>query len=124
MFSDLGVLPPERKDTALLILLINQLFDTMNGSSGRTELNWNPLLGPLERSQRCPHHKKWKEAKIVLSRMELLNENNIHGPTLKKYLWNIEGFEYISRKLALKYGISSIWTRRLNQDPLDFFLRS
>lgn len=105
-----------------MILLIDQLFDTMNGSPGRYELDWKPLLGALEPSPRCPHLKKWKEAKTVFHRMSLLNENNIHGPTINKYLWNIEAFQYVYKKLAQKYGISSVWTRRLNQDPLEMFL--
>ena len=51
-----------------------------------------------------------------------LKDENV--PTLRNWVWTIEGIESLIKKIANKYGVNSIWLRHLNQDPIENFFGS
>ncbi|CAH2088615.1 unnamed protein product [Euphydryas editha] len=44
--ADKGILPPECKETADILLFFDRLFDSVNGSFGKRKKYGKPLLGP------------------------------------------------------------------------------
>ncbi|CAH2101352.1 unnamed protein product [Euphydryas editha] len=52
--SDKGILPPQCKDTADILILFDKLFDSVNGSFDKRNKHGKPLLGPV--TPKCPHH--------------------------------------------------------------------
>ncbi|PZC72024.1 hypothetical protein B5X24_HaOG212037 [Helicoverpa armigera] len=59
---DKGILPKECTQTADLLVLFDNLFDSCNGSYGKKDAKYpKPLLGPV--TPKSIHHKEWAEAK-------------------------------------------------------------
>lgn len=124
LFSDKGIIPSECKDTADLLLLFDKLFDSLNGSYNKKGKHGKPYLGAL--TPNSIHHKMWNSAKKCLKTMHFVNK---HGrercvPTVSNWLWTLEGVENLIDKVGKEYKVTSIWTRHLNQDPLENFFGS
>ncbi|KAI5637212.1 transposase protein domain-containing protein [Phthorimaea operculella] len=115
------ILPSECKETADVLLFFDNLFDSVNGSFEKNK-HAKPLLGPATPTS-C-HKKVWEESKTMLREMKFLNpkKNTIeHVPTLKNWVWTLEGIELLLKKLKTDYKITSVWLRHLNQDPIENF---
>ncbi|CAG4958186.1 unnamed protein product [Colias eurytheme] len=73
------------------------------------------------------HHKTWTEAKIFKKNMKFVNAKSSsveYVPTLNNWVWTLEGIELLLKKIAAKYGVTSVWLRHLNQDPIENFFGS
>ncbi|KAJ2938504.1 hypothetical protein O0L34_g12999 [Tuta absoluta] len=119
--ADKGILPLECKETADVLLFFDDLFDSVNGSFEKNK-HAKPLLGPATPTS-C-HKKVWQESKAVLREMKFVNpkKNAIENvPTLKNWVWTLEGIELLLNKLKTDYQITSVWLRHLNQDPIENF---
>lgn len=107
------------------MLFFDQLFDSLNGSFGKRKKHGKPLLGPA--TPTSIHHKTWMESKNILKTMKFINPktlNNEYVPTLNNWLWTLEGIELLIKNIQTKYGVTSVWLRHLNQDPLENFFGS
>ncbi|KAJ8735757.1 hypothetical protein PYW07_007377 [Mythimna separata] len=123
--ADKGILPAEAKDTADILLFFDKLFDSMNGSFGKRKKHGKPLLGPA--TPTSIHHKTWKECKVMMKDMRFINNktsNDEYVPTINNWVWTLEGFELLLKKIESKYGVTSVWLRHLNQDPIENFFGS
>lgn len=122
--TEKGILPIECKETADVLLFFDKLFDSVNGGFGKKK-HAKPLLGAA--TPNSVHHKFWKEAIKTLKSMEYINNKSLahkHVPTLKNWIWTLEGIQMLLKKIKNKYEISSIWLRHLNQDPLENYFGS
>lgn len=123
--ADKGIIPQEAKNTADIMLIFDKLFDSVNGSFGKRKKNGKPLLGPA--TPTSIHHKTWMESKELLKNMKFINKstlNNEYVPTLNNWVWTLEGIELLLKNVANKYGVTSVWLRHLNQDPIENFFGS
>lgn len=117
---DKGIIPMECKDTADILLFFDKLFDAHNGSY--TKKQAKPLLGPA-RPHSC-HHALWNEAKKDLNKMKFVNATSgkvENVPNINNWVWTLDGTQLLLKKLEKEYGITSVWTRHLNQDPIENF---
>ncbi|CAB3222553.1 unnamed protein product [Arctia plantaginis] len=120
--ADKGILPADAKDTADILLFFDQLFDAMNGSHGKKKKYGKPLLGPA--TPTSIHMKVWRESKNMLQKMKFLNRSTLRDeyvPTLNNWVWTLDGTELLLKTLHSKYGVTSVWLRHLNQDPIENF---
>lgn len=125
LFTDKGIIPEETKNTADILLFFDKLFDSLNGSFGKRKKHGKPLLGPA--TPTSIHHKTWNDSKVMLKNMKFINprtSNNEYVPTLNNWVWTLEGTELLLKKIQTKYGITSVWLRHLNQDPIENFFGS
>ncbi|CAH2088903.1 unnamed protein product [Euphydryas editha] len=67
--ADKGILPTECIETADLLLFMDNVFDSVNGSHAKNK-NAKPLLGPVTLTS--AHIKIWTEAKRVFNSMEFV----------------------------------------------------
>ncbi|CAK1591756.1 unnamed protein product [Parnassius mnemosyne] len=58
--ADKDILPTESKDTADLLIFMDNIFDLINGSNNVKNKYAKPLLGPV--TPNVVHHKTWMEA--------------------------------------------------------------
>lgn len=124
-FAEKGIISEDAQSTADVLLFFDTLFDSVNGSYGKRKKHSKPLLGPA--TPNSVHHKTWTEAKIFLKNMKFLNVNTSsveYVPTLNNWVWTLEGIELLLKKIAAKYGVTSVWLRHLNQDPIENFFGS
>lgn len=64
----------------------------------------------------------WAEAKRVLSSMNYIKGNSFTVvPSIKNWIMTIENAEHLINMLSQKYGLTSVWMRHLNQDPVENF---
>ncbi|KAJ8717781.1 hypothetical protein PYW07_005711 [Mythimna separata] len=120
-----GILPAETINTADILLFFDKLFDSMNGSFGKRKKHGKPLLGPA--TPTSIHHKTWKECKVMMKDMRFINNktsNDEYVPTINNWVWTLERFELLLKKIESKYGVTSVWLRHLNQDPIENFFGS
>ncbi|RVE51172.1 hypothetical protein evm_004137 [Chilo suppressalis] len=118
--AEKGVLPSDDIETADLLLLMDNLFHSVNGSFKKNK--WaKPLLGPA--TPNSAHHKIWAEAKKIFNSIKLINVSGQEEtvPTVTNWVWTLEGIEILLKKLKNDFNISSVWLRHLNQDPLEIF---
>lgn len=105
--------------TAETVLFFNDLFDSVNSS----EVSDNILRSPV--TEDSAHHTFWTNAKNVLRSMnyvqKVTHENVASGPTLRNWLFTIDGFEKLWKILHFKYDFTSLKTRYFNQDPIENF---
>lgn len=92
----------------------------MNGSYKKNK-HAKPLLGPATASS--PHKKTWSEGKKLLKTMKFITPSGKveSVPTIANWVWTLDGIEILLKKLKENYGITSVWLRHLNQDPLENF---
>ncbi|CAH2048424.1 unnamed protein product, partial [Iphiclides podalirius] len=94
-----GTLPKESADTARLLMLFDQLFDSVNANFHKEE-------GNIYRSavtQNSPHLKLWNSVLPILKSMRFLNkdEKEIIVPSLTSWVKTIEGFKLIIKWIAI-----------------------
>ncbi|CAH2100788.1 unnamed protein product [Euphydryas editha] len=118
--ADKGILPTECKETADLLLFMDNVFDSVNGSHAKNK-NAKPLLGPATITS--AHIKTWTKAKSELNSMEFVTPASRAEtvPTIKNWVWTLEGIQVLLNKLRIEYGVISVWLRHLNPDPLENF---
>ncbi|KOB58244.1 Uncharacterized protein OBRU01_25365 [Operophtera brumata] len=119
--ADKGILPKECKDTADLLMFIDKLFDSVNGSYTNKNRFAKPLLGPV--TPKSCHHNSWNEAKKVLKTMSFVHASGKKEivPTINNWVWTLEGIEVMLKKIDSEFNITSVWLRHLNQDPIENF---
>ncbi|CAK1587697.1 unnamed protein product, partial [Parnassius mnemosyne] len=121
--EEVGILPKECQETAKILMLFDKLFDSLNGSLAQREKSYyeKPLLRAVTPTSR--HYLLWKEAKILLSGMKFVNKTKQvkNVSLMRNWISTIEGIELLTRILLNKYGITSVYMRNLNQDPLENF---
>ncbi|KOB72446.1 Uncharacterized protein OBRU01_12245 [Operophtera brumata] len=119
--ADKGILPKECKDTADLLMFIDKLFDSVNGSYTKKKQFAKPLLGPV--TPKSCHHKTWNEAKTVLKTMSFVHAPGVKKivPTINNWVWTLEGIEVMLKKIDSEFNITSVWLRHLNVDPIQNF---
>ncbi|CAH0726419.1 unnamed protein product, partial [Brenthis ino] len=123
--ADKGILPEESKETADILLLFDKIFDSVNGSFGKRKKHGKPLLGPA--TPTSVHHNMWKESKEIIKTMKFINSTTSKKesvPTINNWVWTLDGIELLLKNLENKYGVTSVWLRHLNQDPLENFFGS
>lgn len=117
-FIENGCLPEESVDTAELIMLFDDLFDSVNANFHKEE-------GKIYRSAvtpNSPHLEFWNKTLPILKSMKYVNNKGKEAtvPSLTSWVKSIEGFKYITNRLRSE-GINSLLLRNINQDPLENF---
>ncbi|CAK1588706.1 unnamed protein product [Parnassius mnemosyne] len=118
--ADKNILPTESKDTADLLIFMDNIFDSVNGSNLKNKYA-KPLLGPV--TPNSVHHKTWVEAIQMFEKMSFITASGKKEtvPTVANWVWTLKGIQMLLKKLKDKHNISSVWLRHLNQDPLENF---
>ncbi|CAK1603601.1 unnamed protein product, partial [Parnassius mnemosyne] len=116
--AESGCLPKESVDTAHLIMLFDNLFDSVNA-------NYHKEEGKIYRSAvtpNSPHLKFWNKTLPIVRSMKYINNNGkeVTVPSVTSWVKTIEGFKLITNKLRAE-GVNSLLLRNLNQDPLENF---
>ncbi|RVE51568.1 hypothetical protein evm_003700 [Chilo suppressalis] len=117
--ADKGILPEACRDTADLLLFFDKLFDSVNGSY-KKNIHSKPLLGPVK--EKSIHHKVWNDAKSIIKTMKFVNKDTgkvESVPTLTNWVWTLDNIQVLLTKLKSDYGVTSVWMRHLNQDPIE-----
>lgn len=119
-FTENGSLPKDSVDTAELIMLFDDLFDSVNANFHREE-------GKIYRSAvtpNSPHLRFWNSTLPIIKSMKFLikdkNDKETTVPSLTSWVKTIEGFKSIVNYLWSQ-GVNSILLRNINQDPLENF---
>lgn len=108
------------EDTADMLLFMDQLFDSVNGSS---------VVCSEGKKLRCAvtssskHEEFWGMALKVLSSMEfhcLTSRRKFVPPSVRHWMDSIRGFQFLSKSLR-ETGFKFISLRSFNQDPLENF---
>ncbi|KAG7298322.1 hypothetical protein JYU34_017922 [Plutella xylostella] len=122
--ADQGILTKECQDTADLLLFMDELFDSMNGSyRNSSKKSGKLLLLPL--TPQSMHNQHWVKSKTVLKTMKFISKGKVSVvPSVSNWLRTIENMELLRNKLFKIYEIKSIWCRHFNQDPLENFFGS
>ncbi|KAL0820225.1 hypothetical protein ABMA28_006146 [Loxostege sticticalis] len=118
--ADKKILPIECKETADFLLFMDEIFDSVNGSFGKNK-NAKPLLGPV--TPNSAHHQTWAEGIAIFKSMKFVTSSGKKEtvPTIDNWVWTLEGIKVLLQKVMSKYGVTSVWLRHLNQDPLENF---
>lgn len=111
-------MPEESVDTAEVLMLFDELFDSVNANFHKEE-------GKIYRSAvtpNSPHLEFWNSTLPILRSMKYIssNEKETTVPSLTSWVKTIEGFKSIIMYLRSQ-GINTILTRNLNQDPIENF---
>ncbi|XP_071653667.1 uncharacterized protein, partial [Temnothorax longispinosus] len=108
--------------TAEIVNFFNDLFDSVNGVNSVNSVTVdNNLQSPV--TEESVHHEFWANAKNVLRNMTFIDkvthkiQKNV--PSLKNWLFTINGFQKIWNILNKKYDFRFFNTRFCNQDPLE-----
>ncbi|CAG4990204.1 unnamed protein product [Colias eurytheme] len=113
-----GILPEETKDTADLIIFIDDLFDSLNGSFQNSKnRSGKDLLRNVTPSSK--HSEVWSKSKKVLKSMKFVTVSGSSGtvPSINNWVHTVENMELLKETLFNKYNMKSMWCRHLNQDP-------
>lgn len=115
-------LPKEAESTAELLLFMDKVFDSVNGSSV-TPKHGKQLRCAVTKVSN--HREFWIQAITVFNTMEFFNDkkNKIVPPSLKNWLHTLKAFVYLWDQLQ-KEGVQFLCTRNINQDPLENFFGS
>lgn len=123
-----GDLPEECREIVDITLLLDNLFDTLNGSSLAEAPNGKIYKGPVRRNS-C-HHELWSKAKKVLKTLKYIKRNKVGDkiritevtvPTVNNFIKTIEAIEDLWKVISGKYGLDAMLTRNFNQDPIENF---
>lgn len=119
-FTDKGILPAECQETADLILFMDNIFDSVNGSYKKNK-NAKPLLGPARPNS--IHNETWVEGIKMFKSMSFIASNGKKEsvPTVENWVWTLKSIQILLKKLEVDFEVSSVWLRHLNQDPLENF---
>ncbi|CAH2108815.1 unnamed protein product [Euphydryas editha] len=122
-----GDLPIECRQMIDIVILLDNLFDSMNSSTFHIP-NGKIYKGPIRRNS--PHHQLWVQAKNILKTVKFVkkteNGNKIRNvdttvPSVKNFIKTIEGMEALWIVLSRKYSFDTLLTRHFNQDPIENF---
>lgn len=103
--------------TAETVFFFNDLFDSVNGNNNESDLR-SPI------SDNSAHHSFWTDAKIRLRKMSYVDKITrelISVPTLKNWLFTIDGFQKIWNIVRVKHNFRILKSRYCNQDPIENF---
>lgn len=117
-FASSGRLPPEARNTAILLSKMDSIFDSVNGGFGGNSSS--KILRRMVGSD-TTHNKIWLEGKQLFGNMEFIPKNATDRPRpkcLKGWQRTLEGFCLIKAKLS-KLGFKNFPARAFNQDPLE-----
>ncbi|XP_052737630.1 uncharacterized protein LOC112053250 isoform X1 [Bicyclus anynana] len=118
-----GILPKECEDTADLLRIMDQLFDSFNGHNYKDS----------SKKFRCclkngsPHFKLWEQVLPVLRSMgyekKKRNGTTVYEkvPSIKNFIHNIRIYREMWTFLQNNFNVTSLLPRNLNQDPLENF---
>ncbi|KAH9642131.1 hypothetical protein HF086_007441 [Spodoptera exigua] len=110
-----NILPAECKDTADLLLFMDNIFDSVNGSRQKNR-NAKPLLGPA--TPNSAHHLIWIEGVQIFKSMKFVSNGKKQSvPSITNWVWTLSRIN----KLQNEFNVSSVWLRHFNQDPLENF---
>ncbi|GLV44630.1 hypothetical protein CBL_02860 [Carabus blaptoides fortunei] len=110
----------EARQTALIVLFLDQLFDSLNSCS-KNGTGGKPLTSAL--SEQSDHWEFWRSACKVLRTMEFLNKvdgKKSSPPSIRNLTITIRGMHEIFRATKKK-GAEYLCMRNFNQDPLENF---
>lgn len=113
------------KDTADLIIFVDNLFDSLNGSYQNSKArSGKELLKSV--TPNSLHKNVWTQSKRVLKSMKFVSASGSAAtvPSINNWLHTVENMELLRDKLFLEYKIKSLWCRHLNQDVLENFFGS
>ncbi|CAH0726212.1 unnamed protein product, partial [Brenthis ino] len=122
-----GDLPNECRQLIDFILLLDNLFDSLNVSSLSVE-NGKIYKGSIKRNS--PHHQLWQKAKEILKTTKYIKKvrfgdktrlTETIAPSITNLIKTVEGIESLWKLLSRKYGIDAMLTRNFNQDPIENF---
>ncbi|CAH0731073.1 unnamed protein product, partial [Brenthis ino] len=122
-----GDLPNECRQLIDFILLVDNLFDSLNVSSLSVQ-NGKIYKGPIKRNS--PHHQLWQKAKEILKTTKYIKKvrfgdktrlTETIAPSITNLIKTVEGIESLWKLLSRKYGIDAMLTRNFNQDPIENF---
>lgn len=121
MYSLLIFLAPDSilsdaKGTSEFLYFMDQVFDSINGSSVR------PQNGKMLRcavSNSSPHIEFWNEAITVFKSMKFTTYDgkSTTPPCVKNWIITLQSFRYIWSQLNTSFKFLSL--RNINQDPLE-----
>lgn len=120
LFSDEGKLPQESKETADLLMIFDDLFDSVNGNFNKV-VNGKIYRAAVTRTS--PHHKLWKDSLPILKSMKftgIISNKSTNVPSLSSWLKTIQNFQALSLHMH-KLGVNSLLLRHFNQDPIENF---
>lgn len=113
-----GILPKAAEETAAFLSFMDQLFDSVNGSS--SEADHRKLL-------RCAikegslHINHWEKCIKTLQSMKFVTKKGDKvPPSITIWIKTLRGFIHIWKKLS-GTGFKFLCIRRVNQDPLENF---
>lgn len=122
-----GDLPEDCRQLVEFVLIIDNLFDSLNISSLNIP-NGKIYKGPVKRNSL--HHQLWLKAKEFLKTVKYIQKTKVGDkirltekivPSTTNLIKTIEGMEALWNVLSGKYGLDAMLTRNLNQDPLENF---
>lgn len=111
----------EAADTADLILLLDELFDSLNvskASKSAAKLMKRPV------NKKSSHKVFWENAIEILKSMKFYcpkNKRLVVVPSIKNLISSLKGFLYLRRKLLDDYKFKYFLTGAFNQDCLENF---
>lgn len=123
--SGIGKISNDCTATADLLLVIDKLFDSLNGSYKNSQKrSGKPLL--LNVTPTSEHEKTWKDSKIILKSMRFLAKNGkeCSVPSIKNWIHTLDNMLLVKSVLFDNYKMKSIWCRHFNQDPLENYFGS
>lgn len=122
-----GSVPEICREVIPFILMVDKVFDSLNGSS------FSPANGKQYRcaaKRNSPHHELWNEAIKMFQTIKFMVRNRENRPiersipSVNNLIKTIEGFKSLWQLLFKKYGFDAMMTRNFNQDPLENFFGS
>ncbi|KAJ8910056.1 hypothetical protein NQ315_012749, partial [Exocentrus adspersus] len=105
--------------TADFLSLMDQLFDSVNGSTYEAD-HGKDLRCAVKKNS--PHLDFWKESIKVLESAKFIKQNNSEfvPPSLNNWIKTLRAFIYIWNTVS-KVGFAYLTPRHINQDPLENF---
>jgi len=90
LFTAQNIIDSDAVDTATLLLFVDKLFDSMNGSFDKV------IDGKIYRTAvktNSVHHQLWEKSLAILSTMKFLGKNmkTVSVPTLRNWMTTIRG---------------------------------
>lgn len=116
-----GNLPQECRDVIPIVLIIDKLFDSLNGNTFHVP-NGKVHKGSVKRFS--PHHQLWQKAIKALNSIKFVTKKNViieTVPSVKIFVKTIEGMQALWKILSQKYSFDCMLTRHFNQDPVENF---
>lgn len=113
--------------TAKLVLFIDELFDSVNGSPGQSK---GKLRCAVKKNS--PHREFWQEAVKKLKNIKYIDTLSklamragkpryVRVPSLEGWITTLNSFLGLSKLLFSKYEVEYFYPRFINQDPLENF---